>query len=260
MRTPGPAFDLRTALSEELRAAQLQLNAQPRDHRSVHQCRVRIKRARALARVGSASAPGLSEVFLDTARSVMRQLAHARDPAALAEAARHTARKSGKKKAAALKRVAEQIEAANAANADFNLEAAHAGLKDLLALAQVWPETSARQIRKGALKLDRRARRAREAGAASGDQALRHRWRNREKDRHYAADILNAAWPSKRHRRRAEKIAAKLGEERDTILLIENISVAPANDDKSAKRALKALNRQRAKSARRADDLAARMA
>lgn len=261
MRTPGPAFDLRAALSEELRAAQSHLEALPLDPKSVHQCRVRIKRARALARVGGVCAPGLSEVFLDAARGLMRNLARARDPAALAQAARLTARKCGKRKSAALNRIAEQIETTSNAAQSMNLDAARAGLKDLLALAQVWPEASSRQIRKGALKLDQRARAARNAGIASDDQRLRHRWRGREKDRYYAADILGDAWPGKRRRQTAEKIAAKLGDERDSLLLIEKLAAegAASVESKSAKRAFNALNRRRAKSARRADALAARL-
>jgi hypothetical protein len=260
MRTPGPAFDLRTALAEELRAAQTQLNASPLDARAVHQCRVRVKRARALARIGAASAPGLSEVFIDSARTLMRHLARARDPAALAEAAMQTARKARKKEASALKRIAETIDVAEPAAASFNLETTQASLRDLLALAQVWPEMSARQVRKGARRLDRRARRAREAGAACDDQTLRHRWRRREKERCYAADILDAAWPRKRSRRRAEKIAVCLGEERDAVLLMARLSGATSNKgQKDTKRALKALNRRRAKSARRANALAARI-
>ncbi len=87
MRSPGPAFDLRAALTDELRGAIDELDAIQRDPKSVHRCRVRVKRARALARVGHACAPGLSTVFVDSARALMRNLALARDPAALSEAA-----------------------------------------------------------------------------------------------------------------------------------------------------------------------------
>ena len=75
MRSPESAFDLRAALSEELTAAIDELDASSSDFRAVHRCRVRVKRARALARVGHSGAPGLSGVFNDTARGVMRMLA-----------------------------------------------------------------------------------------------------------------------------------------------------------------------------------------
>ena len=83
MRSPGPAFDLRAALSRELRGAATALDAGDKP-KAIHQARVRLKRARALARVGHACAPGLSNVFNDSARAVMRTLAQVRDLAALA--------------------------------------------------------------------------------------------------------------------------------------------------------------------------------
>ncbi|MFN3465779.1 MAG: CHAD domain-containing protein, partial [Terricaulis sp.] len=86
MRSPGPAFDLRAALTEELRAAIDELETVQADPKAVHRCRVRVKRARALARIGRACAPGLSTVFVDSARSLMRNLALSRDQAALTEA------------------------------------------------------------------------------------------------------------------------------------------------------------------------------
>ncbi len=103
MRSPGPAFDLRAALSEELRAAIDELEPAALKAKAVHHCRVRVKRARALARIGRSCAPGLSSVFVDSARALMRNLALARDPAALSEAARIAARKGGTQTAAALK-------------------------------------------------------------------------------------------------------------------------------------------------------------
>lgn len=261
MRSPGPAFDLRAALSEELRAAIDELDSIQADPKAVHRCRVRVKRARAVARVGRACAPGLSEVFVDSARALMRNLALARDPAALGEAARAAARKGGKQTAVAFETVADAIEQNDAAHAGLNVEAARAGLKDLLALAQVWPEASARQVRRGARRLDRRARRARRRGVGAVDPVLRHKWRTREKDRAFAADILGGAWPGKRRRKSGQKIGDALGGERDAMLLMERIVAQPdlAGDEKGVRRTLKALNRRRAKLARRADALADRM-
>lgn len=261
MRSPGPAFDLRAALTEELRAAINDLEAVHTDPKSVHHCRVRVKRALALARVGRACAPGLSSVFVDSARALMRNLALSRDPAALSEAARGTARKSKKRAAAAFGAVAQAIDEAAAAGPSLNHEAARAGLKDLLALAQVWPEASHRQIRRGAKKLDHRARRARRRGLGSVDPVARHAWRSREKDRFFAASILGDAWPGKRRRKIGEKIGATLGDERDALLLMERLAAEPelAGDERALRRALKGLNRRRAKFARRANELAKRL-
>src|SRR5690606_34875172 len=139
MRSPGPAFDLRAALTEELRAAIDELETVQADPKAVHRCRVRVKRARALARIGRACAPGLSTVFVDSARSLMRNLALSRDQAALSEAARVAARTSGKRASEAFEAVANSIEYAATTRYALNLEAARASLKDLSALAQVWP-------------------------------------------------------------------------------------------------------------------------
>lgn len=261
MRSPGPAFDLRAALTDELRAAIDELETVQSDPKAVHRCRVRIKRARALARVGRACAPGLSSVFVDSARALMRNLALSRDPAALSEAARSAALKSGKRTAVAFENVAHAIDDSATSQPSLNLEAARAGLKDLLALAQVWPEASHRQIRRGARRLERRARRARRRGVDAIDPVLRHKWRIREKDRFFAASLLGDAWPGKRRRKLGEKIGAALGGERDALLLMERLVAEPelAGDERDLRRALKKLNRRRAKLAGRADALAPRM-
>lgn len=261
MRTPGPAFDLRAALNEELRLAASELESAALEPRAVHQCRVRIKRARALARVGRAVAPGLSSVFVDSARALMRNLAHARDTAALKEAARDAAKKGGKRTAAAFDAVTQSIDDTSAARPGVNIDAARAALKDLAALAQVWPEASPRQIRRGAKRLARRAHGARERGAGSVDPVRRHEWRKREKDRFYAASILGDAWPGRRRRKLTEKIGDALGGERDALLLMERLVAEPelAGGEKALQRALKTLNRRRMRLARRANALAAHM-
>lgn len=241
--------------------AMAQLEHAPAEARAVHQCRVRVKRARALARLGRVSAPGLATVFLDSARALMRNLAHARDTAALGEAANAGAKKRDKRTAAAFTTVAQAIEETAGLHPQLDLEAARSALKDLLALAQVWPEASHRQIRRGAKRLTRRARRARKRGVDSVDPARRHEWRKREKDRFFAASILEDAWPGKRHRKLAEKIGEALGGERDALLLMERLVAEPelAGDEKALRRALKTLNRRRAKLARRANALASHM-
>ncbi|PZO54391.1 MAG: hypothetical protein DCF16_05360, partial [Alphaproteobacteria bacterium] len=129
MRSPEPAFDLRAALQQELRAALEELEDSNGRPKGIHRCRVRLKRARALARVGRACAPGLSQVFNDSARGVMRTLAQPRELAALAEAARRIGEKSGKRAEEALTTVAEALDAERGALGPLDMEAARTGLR-----------------------------------------------------------------------------------------------------------------------------------
>ncbi|MES1201566.1 MAG: CHAD domain-containing protein [Pseudomonadota bacterium] len=263
MRSPAATFDLRAALSEEVTLALSELSAAPHNAKALHRCRVHIKRARALARIGRACAPGLSSVFNDTARSVMHGLAQARDLSALANTARELSKKAGKKSAAALEAVATNLESARAALPPLNLDGARAGLRDLLALAQVWPEASARQIERGAVRLALRARRACARGHAADTPLRRHEWRKREKDRFYAATMLGKAWPDAfRPRRKAgEKLGHMLGMERDVLLLIQRLEsdAALAGSLRQAERALKVLRARRDKLAPRADEMGYKM-
>jgi len=259
MRSPEPAFDLRAALSREVRAAIDEFSTSADDPAALHRCRVRLKRARALARVGRVCAPGLAAVFNDSARSTMHALARARTAAALEQAALKGAKKADKKsQAAALAMVAKSLESARLAVAE-DAQSVHAAMRDLLALAQVWPEASARQIRKGAQRIARKARIAFRHGAGSHDPERRHEWRKREKDRAYAALLLDDAWPRARRNKTGDKLGEALGEERDALLLMAQIAAEPglAGDEKAAARALTALNRRRAKYARRAETFGA---
>ncbi len=257
MRSPAAAFDLRAALSDEIRAALDELGAAPLTAKAVHRCRVRLKRARALARVGRACAPGLSAVFNESARAVMHALSHARDLAALSAAARTTARKGSRKQAAALRAAADTLAALELKLPALDVDAIGAGLRDLLAMAQVWPEASPRQIERGARRIVRRARQARRRGRASTIAARRHQWRKREKDRLYAAMLLDGAWPANRKRRlaRNERLGDALGRERDALLLVERLAQEPdlAGGSESAIRARKALARRLKRLGRRAD-------
>jgi hypothetical protein len=184
-------------------------------------------------------------------------LAQHSDLTALADTARGVARKAKKKTAAVLGAVAERFDAAAAAVAPLNVENVRAGLKDLLALAQVWPEASHRQIARGAERVARKARRARRRGRNSDTPARRHEWRKREKDRLFAATLLDGAWPEKRRVKLSESLTDVLGRERDALVLIERIEAEPALAGQNAapKRALKALKRRRAKLSARADAL-----
>lgn len=253
MRPPGPAFDLSAALTAEIRAAQATL-ATSLSAKAVHHCRVQLKRARALARLGRVGAPGLAAVFDDSARAAMHLLAAAREHSALAAVARQAANSAPEKAATALHATADRLEYAPAPTPAAALEAA---LKDLHALAQVWPDASSRQIIRGAEDIVRRARRARRRGLENDDIAKRHTWRRREKERLYAVEALGRDWPRRRLRKRAARLVDMLGKERDTLLLIERLNGAPliANDEALPKSALKALRRQAKRLRQRADTL-----
>jgi CHAD domain-containing protein len=260
MRSPGATFDLRAALTAEIRGALEEVSGELVRPKAVHRCRVHLKRARALARIGRACAPGLAAVFNESARSIMRSLAQARDLAALAACARDIAKDSRGKARDALIATAETLDAARAALPPLNLEAVRVGLRDLLALAQVWPEASPRQIHRGALRIARRARRACRRGHGKSDSARRHEWRKREKDRLYAVLLLDGSWPDSRKRRRksGERLGEALGRERDALLLIERMETSePALDGAPVERALRVLHRRRERLGRRADRLGA---
>lgn len=259
MRSPGPAFNLRAALSQELRAAAEELDKPNAKPKAIHRARVRLKRARALARVGRACAPGLAKVFNDSARTVMRALADARDLAALAESARKTAAHATKREASALAAIAAGIDAERLALGAPELDGVRAGLRDLIALAQVWPDASERQIARGARRLVRRARSAQKRAVDAHNPERRHQWRKREKDRLFAASLLGHAWPARRRRKLGEKLGDVLGDERDALLLIDRMQSSPHEDEKAAKRALRALNRRLRVLSARADDLGARV-
>jgi CHAD domain-containing protein len=261
MRSPGPAFDLRAAMSQELSAAIEELDASGGRPKGVHRCRVHIKRARALARVGRVGAPGLAQVFNDSARGVMRTLGQARDLVALSEAARRAAKKGDNREAEALQNVAYNLDAERGFLPSLDIEGARTGLKDLLALAQVWPEASHRQIKRGAERVIRRARKARRRGRGSDEPARRHEWRKREKDRFYAALLLDDAWPTARRLKLGERLGEVLGVERDALLLIDRIEAdrAIAGEGKAAKHATRVLRRRCVRFADRADALGARV-
>jgi CHAD domain-containing protein len=248
MRSPGSTFDLRAALSDEIRAALAEFEKGQGDAKAVHACRVRLKRARSLARVGHAFAPGLSAVFNDSARSIMRSLAEARNLAALAKAAHSLAKKSKKRAAAGLKAVSEALEDAHEVAAPVDLAAVNAGLRDLLALAQVWPEASARQVKRGARRVARRARKAWRGGNDPDAPAeKRHEWRQREKDRLYAAALMDGVWPRPHRLGVNKRLVCRLGQEHDLMLLSQRLEASPslAGNEANAVAALKALRAQR---------------
>lgn len=261
MRSPGAALDLRASLVDELNTAIAALNDAAGEPKALHRCRVSIKRARALARVGHACAPGLGVVFNDAARSVMRVLSQARDLDALVEAAQRTRKRARPKTAAALDVLTLDIERERVAAFQVATEAAHTGLKDLLALAQVWPPASPRQIRRGGKRVARRARDAFKAAYESTDASVRHAWRRREKDRLYAAEMLKEQWPAPARLKTMAKLTDVLGRERDALLLLERLeqtSVSPEGQ-KSAERLRRLLQEDANRLTRRANKLGVRL-
>jgi hypothetical protein len=261
VRSPGPSFDIRSALTAEMRAAHT-LTRSPLTAQAVHAGRLHLKRARALAEAGGAGAPGLAAVFDEAARGALHALAPVRELAALAETARRSARRAGRKSALALHAAAERLDNACAALlAGFDHAALAGVVQDLLALAQVWPEASPRQIARGADALIRRARRARRRALSSDEPAVRHAWRRREKARLYAAQALARAWPSRRKRAASAKLCHALGQERDTLLLIERLSANPiaANDDPTSDDTLDVLRARARRWRKRANKLGRRL-
>lgn len=261
MRSPAPAFDLRAALARELIEALSLLDTPTVTPKSVHRCRVHLKRARAVAKVGRVCAPGLAAIFNESARATMRMLAQAREIHALAEAAAAAATKAGKKSAAGLASLAQSLAQSDTAMDAPDIQSARASLKDLLALAQVWPEASPRQVRRGAERIARRARRARRRGLHCDDPDLLHDWRKREKERLYAAELLGDVWPYRRARKLGEKLTTILGEVRDTRLLHDRIEAAAltSGSAKADRRALSALEQRAEKLHKRADRVGEKM-
>lgn len=253
MRSPGSTFDLRAALSEQVRAALSEVeNADDRVD-AVHACRVRLKRARSLARVGHTFAPGLSAVFNDSARGIMRLLAEAQNLAALAKAARALAKRAKRRAAAGLKAASHALEEEREQAQAIDFAAVSAGLRDLLALAQVWPEPSARQVKRGARRIVRRARKAWRQGAVKdAPEDKRHQWRQREKDRFYAASLLHGAWPTRRRNNAGARLVKALGKEHDLALLTQRLEASPALAGAEGAAALKALRVRRKRLAKRA--------
>jgi len=263
MRSPAANFDIRAALGAEIKAANAALVTAAHDPHALHQCRVRLKRARALARVSAVCAPGLTSVFLGAARDAMRALSKARDLAALAQAAERLSLQHRGAAKTALGAVAAALERERAAAPAPDTAAARASLRDLGALIQVWPDVSERQIDKGARLVKRRALRAYRQGYAARDPEHRHTWRKREKDRLYAVEILGAAWPKacKRRRKSSARLSEVLGRERDVLLLRARLAADPglAGDFNAAARAMRALEHRQAKLAKRANRLGARL-
>ena len=217
----------------------------------MHAARVRLKRARMIARIGGVGAPGLAGVLMK-ARGV-RLMAAARETLA---SLRAMSPAPGLKAAAALNAAANYETpppraASNCAGRTQRSACAGACLARAVA----------RQIARGRAGM-RRAERAREAGLDHKHQAARHRWRRREKERLYAAEALGADWPGPRRRNLAARLCDALGKERDALILLERLisTPLPANAEPTPKRALKALKARAKHWRKRSDKLGAKLA
>lgn len=258
MRSPGAAFDLRGALVDEIRSAIEIFEGSPTRPKAIHRCRLALKRARALVEVGSVSAPGLAEVFTEAVATAMRTLATARDNWVLEKNARTLADQVSKKARRELHGLADRVEAFQRTAPPLNADNMRAKLKDLLALAQVWPDGSSRQAERGARHVARRARRAWRK-ARKREPSSRHHWRGREIDRLYVASLLRQVWPENRPRRRKlnAKLTEALGDERDLHLLMERLTADhPVN---GGPRALHELAKIRKRLVKRANKLGKRL-
>ncbi len=262
MRGGSDSFDLRGALEGELIAARDALAA-PDTVERTHRARVAIKRARALMRIGADAAPGIAQIFNAEARLIMHALAGQRDLAAQEASARAAAESAEPRGRAALLRIARALKAARDAAPPADEAALSERLAALIALIQVWPTPSARQVRRGLKRLLRRAREAFADAKGKTKERARHRWRKREKDRLYAAMLAAPAWPGGARRRvkRAQRLSDRLGAERDVLLLMARLeeNADLAGSAKARKVAMAALKTRHAALARRADRLGARL-
>jgi hypothetical protein len=219
------AFDFRAALIQQVQAALVACVGPTLSPKAVHDCRVHLKRARALARLGRYSAPGLAKVFNDAARAVMIGLSHDRDLAALAAASRTLARACGKRTRLALETCAATLDQERRALPPINTDHVRKHIRDLQALAQVWPECTSAHVVKGVNRILRRARTAYREARRAEDPDHRHAWRKREKDRLYSVELLGEHWPRGLRRRFKANLALGdlLGQEREVMLLVDKL-------------------------------------
>lgn len=188
---------------------------------AVHGARLALKRARALAQVGAAWGSREAADFVGEARALLRALGARRD----AEVQRRMARRVRRTAPPALRAALGTLERTGGDRPwiDARIEAGDFGgaVDRLRTLAGRWPRTPPGGLAAGVARVIRRARRGWKRARGRPDARLRHRWRRREKERLYIAQLLAAAWPTgvPRRRRVNRKLEATLGEEHDLILL-----------------------------------------
>jgi CHAD domain-containing protein len=249
-------FALGPAIRQELAHAAAALT-DPNRARAVHQGRVRIKRARALARIAIPSIGAPARTFNDAARDVLGALSAARDLDALEACARNLIARAGPMQAVGFAALIRALHVARGDIAEPDLAAAQAGVVALIGQAADWPILNEAAVRAGVTRMARRAGRTFLRAFDTAEEERRHDWRKREKDRAYAIELLGAAWPRgvKRRRRRAKRLAAALGLERDVLLLRAFAKAMPAMEHRTVKPAIRALTRLHRRLAARADRL-----
>jgi CHAD domain len=245
-------FSWKAALLVEIEAASRAL-ADPDTETAIHQTRVRLKRVRTLARLGRA------DTVSRNARALKYTLSGWRDLTALENAARETATTARRKAAAALIDIATRLSQARLTLGRPAVDDLGAALLLLQRDVAALPELTGRELRKGARRVARDARRAWRRAARSRNIDARHRWRRREKDRLYAVTILGADWPTKGRRRLNDELGDLLGRERDARLLLARLKSEPAPHTPAAKAARRALRRAIRRLSRKADGLGARL-
>jgi CHAD domain-containing protein len=249
-------FALGPAIRQELtQAAAALADADPT--RAVHQGRVRLKRARALARLAAPSLDGPARAFNAAARTVLARLSAARDLDALEACARGLMHRARAAQAEGLALLIRHIAHTRAAMPAPNITDALDGVAGLAGACAEWPVLNESAVRLGVARMTRRAGRSFLRALDRTNEERRHDWRKREKDRAYAIELLGLAWPSgvKRRRRRAKRLATALGAERDVLLLRAYARTLAGEDRAKVKPALRLLTRQHRRLAAQADRL-----
>lgn len=255
-RTARIGFALGPAIRHELaQAAAALADADPAQ--AVHQGRVRLKRARALARLAVPSLDGPARGFNAATRTVLARLSAARDLDALEACARSLTHRARAAQAEGLALLIRHIAATRAAAPAPDIAAALDSVADLSAQCADWPVLTESAVRLGVARMTRRAGRSYLRALDHINEDRRHDWRKREKDRAYALELLGMAWPQgvKRRRRRAKRLAGALGAERDVLLLRAYARTLAGEDRRIVKPALRLLNRQHRRLAAQADRL-----
>ncbi|MBL8552310.1 MAG: CHAD domain-containing protein [Hyphomonadaceae bacterium] len=230
MLKPTPSFELREALCAQLEAAIAAFES-PSPVEAVHRGRTSLKRARALARLAHLCAPETAGQIISGIRAIMRRFSDVRDLDAIAACAKSYAEQEEGRTRKALFYLSRKVAARRHAMECPSLGEAARDARALAATAQGWPTIADKKhVRAGAERLDRRVRRAFKEAQLTGEVEDRHKWRQREKERLYAALLLGDAWPKKLPRRtqRAQRLGELLGRERDTMMLIAQVRREPA--------------------------------
>jgi CHAD domain-containing protein len=188
---------------------------------AVHAARLALKRARALARVGSAWAAPEAAAFNREAQTALRVLGAWRDADVQRQTASHVGRNAPPELRADLRAFVRQGGGPMRGDARGRMAKLKAALANLQAMASAWPRTPRGGFVAGIARVIRRARRGWKRAGGTRDARARHRWRRREKERLHAAQLLASAWPAgvRARRRVNRRLDATLGEERDLVLL-----------------------------------------